>query len=142
MKSKLNNVLITDLLFSSRAPSLLKCALACMRTHIWCSGALVGTHTYILRNLRITRVLSTFVCVKMHTEIFSAWTRMRTHEHTCTGTGRHNHKFIAPCARACVTNCVTEQLSWLTVESFYLSCSISFQWMASLSGCAESYTLQ
>ena len=29
-----------------------------------------------------------------------------------------------------VTNRVTEQLNWLTVESFYTSCSIS--WMASL----------
>jgi hypothetical protein len=28
------------------------------------------------------------------------------------------------------TNRVTEQLSWLTVESFFMSCSIS--WMASL----------
>jgi hypothetical protein len=47
-----------------------------------------------------------------------------------------DYKYIALFCFAChaqslaATNRVTEQLSWLAVESFFMSCSIS--WMASL----------
>jgi len=41
----------------------------------------------------------------------------------CCSDGCHAQSLAA-------TNCVTEQLNWLTVESFFMSCSIS--WMASL----------
>jgi len=46
------------------------------------------------------------------------------------GSIRRNSLTICHAQSLAATNRVTEQLSWLAVESFFMSCSIS--WMASL----------
>jgi len=91
-----------------------------------CGGELPGAGTYVAPSLNHAGCVITTSGV--FSFLFSSLGGMSCGSASIGGAGNKGTSCHAQSLAA--TNCVTEQLGWLAVESLFMSCSIS--WMASL----------